>query len=138
MKYKLVWIACFSDGTKIDQFDDVEQTQEHLFKEVLERQDKLVLFCLFNCVTEEFYKVDLVNGAIIIGNVLELAQDHINNIKKNRLIYFRRVLKEIQIGKTIEEELKQITYFIGFQYTENERNIKKLIQIYDDGKVVVY
>lgn len=137
MQYKIIWKACFKDNIEINQFDDVEQTQEHLFKEVLERQDKLTLFCLFNIITGTEYKVDLVNGAITIGKVTQLAIDHTNKFN-NRLIYFRRILKELTLSKTIEEEIKQITYFLGFQYTENERNIKKLIQIYDDGKVVVY
>ncbi len=137
MQYKLIWKACFNDGTEINQFEDLEQTKEHLFKEVLERQNKLVLFCLFNCVTQEEYKVDLINGVITIGSIKQLALDHINKFN-NRLIYFRRILKELTIGKMIEEDIKQITYFLGFQYTENERNIKKLIQIFEDGKVVVY
>lgn len=138
MKYRLIWKACFNDGSEINQFDDVEQTSEHLFKEVLERQDKLVLFCLFNIFSKESYRVDLANGVLTVGNVTQLAVDHINNRQKNRLIYFRRILKEIKMGKTIEEELKQITYFLGFQFTDGERNFKKLMQIYEDGKVVVY
>jgi len=136
MKYKLIWKAYFNDEV-INQFDDVDQTKENLFKKVLERQDKLKLFCLFNVITKTNYIVDLVNGAISIGGVSKLAIDHINK-QNNRVIYFRRIVKEITLNKTLDETLKEITYFIGFQYTVEGRNVKKIIQIYEDGRIVIY
>ena len=60
-----------------------------------------------------------------------------------RLIYFRRIEKEFQLdNKEIDLRLggriKSISYFLGYQYTENNINHKSLIQIYSDDQMVVY
>ena len=68
MKFNLIWKAIFNDGTELNQFDDKEQKNENLFRKVLERQDQLKEFCLFNIITGKKYRVDLSLGIISIGN----------------------------------------------------------------------
>jgi len=142
MKFNLIWKAIFNDGTELNQFNDKEQNIENLFRKVLERQDQLKEFCLFNIITGKKYRVDLSLGIISIGNK-EIEKDQLKDKPNLRLIYFRRIEKEFQLdNKEIDLRLggriKSISYFLGYQYTENNINHKSLIQIYSDDQMVVY
>ncbi len=150
MKLDLVWTAQFSDSI-VQQFDNVEtQEGEHRFKEVLERQDKLVNFSLFNQKSWRAYEVDLVNGRIYIRTLkaeLKSAEftppeSEVSGDKKYeyRLIYFRRVTQQMTWnGKTTSDKgITDIQYFLGFQYTnEKEENVKRLLQISKDDEVYI-
>ena len=142
MKFNLIWKAIFNDGTELNQFNDKEQNIENLFRKVLERQDQLKEICLFNIITGKKYRVDLSLGIISIGNK-EIEKDQLKDKPNLRLIYFRRIEKEFQLdNKEIDLRLggriKSISYFLGYQYTENNINHKSLIQIYSDDQMVVY
>jgi len=141
---KLIWKAQFSDGSILNQFDDIEQTKEHLFKEVLEKQSQLLLFYLFNTCTQKIYSVNLPLGVLSVGQPSEFESDQLQPSAQNRLIYFRRIVRELSIGpKTItvnlnEGKLKQISYFLGFQYTDEKGNHKKVIQIFENDNITIY
>jgi hypothetical protein len=141
MKFKLVWKALFKDGSKLNQFEDIEQTQENKFEKVLEKQDELIRFRLTNILTNKIYEVDLVSGTIstFFNSPANIEIDQYRGEQKYRLIYFRRVVRELSINQnTLNDNIKQITFFLGFQYTENERNHKRIMQIFDDDREVIY
>lgn len=132
----LIWTAVFKDST-IKQFDnEKEQTQEHTFKEILDRQDELEKFILVNVNTNCTYTVDLKNGTISFGDI-EPDQDQIVDTKyKYRLIYFRRVLRTFGLDLR-EVGNANITYFLGYQYTdEQNKNHKRLMKIHKDGRLI--
>lgn len=139
----LIWTAVFNDKTLINQFDNYgTQTEEHLFKEVLDNQEKLVKFVLKNIHTHIIYIVNLENGTINItlngSEELEPDTDMLREGSyKYRLIYFRRVQRHFT-PELIETEKPNITYFIGFQYTDSSsHNQKRFLKINSDGRLIV-
>lgn len=157
MSYKLdlTWSAHFKDGTAIHQFDDVEQTKEHRFGEVQEKEQTCPLekFLLFNSKTNTSYWVDLERGRIFIEPAkCGVKATHIwtrfkeketegDTTQKYRLINFRRVTCSLSWnplkGET-ESKPTGIAYFVGFQYTTQDgRNIKKMLQISQDDEVCI-
>ena len=140
-KLALVWSAHFADKAIIHQFDDTEQTKEHTFQEVLDRQDHLTFFSLTNSKLSRVYQVDLRLGQFQffdreltepIEDVVAGCADH-----KYRLIYFRRVAKTFSHGADLKlnETCDNIKYFLGFQTTINGKNIKHIAQISEDGAI---
>ena len=150
MKLDLIWTAVFDDGKVIYQFNDLEQKQEHLFKEVLEYHNKsrLICFKLTNDRTHRDYDVDLVSGKFHFHNSIlsskmspvSAPENEVRGDKKYRyrLIYFRRVTRTMTwAGKEISDQgVQDIQYFLGFQYTnEKGENVKRLLQISKDDEV---
>jgi len=146
----LPWTARFKDGSVICQYDQVNNKgsvpdeliyKENLFKEVLDRQDDLVLFFLVNQKNKDIFLVDLINGCIskTTGDdkMLHPRADMLRKDQyKYRLIYFREVAKHF--SSSMQYVSEDIVYFIGFQYTdENNKNHKRMIKIQEDGKWVV-
>ena len=150
MKLDLTWVAIFKNGEMLRQFDDEEQTREHLFKEVLERINNLQGFQLVNERTKVLYTVDLVNGRLRIAPpIREVSNETTQNPEietrgndkyKYRLIYFRRVTQTMTwAGKEVTRQgVHNIQYFLGFQYTnEKGENVKRMIQISKDDEVYI-
>lgn len=150
MKLDLTWVARFKNGKILLQFDDYEQTREHLFKEVLERANDLQAFQLVNQRTRVLYSVDLVNGRLRVappigevpGSVTQNSEIETRGTDKYRyrLIYFRRVTLEMKwSGENINPgEPTDIQYFLGFQYTnEKSENVKRLLQISKNDEVYI-
>ena len=140
----LIWSATLKDGTYIKQFDDEQQTKEHLFKEVQERLSEVAQFTLLNIKSGRVYEVDLLYGRISIYDSLRgddmLSEPETKGTVDHqyRLIYFRRVTHEMSIftnGQTVQE-LKPPIYFLGYQYTtRDDKNVKRLVQISDDDQI---
>lgn len=137
-----VWTAIFSDGQVLHQFKDDEQQQEVLFRDVLTRQDDLITFNLTNAMSRKTYQVDLVHGKIHIfdpGFVSQIEAEVAGTDKrKYRLIYFRRCQTKIDLfsdGSSKASLSDVLCYFLGFQYTENDRNSKRLLCIYTNDEV---
>jgi len=131
---KIHWLAQFSDGSQLKQFDN---GKENLFRGVLNRQNDLVKFILFHTEKSLRLTLDLKLGVIYINNIqIPQAELLSNSGSKNRLIYFRRITKEItQTGKTLNTT---VFYFLGYQYNNLAgKNFKKLIQIDDNGNLVI-
>ena len=136
----LPWTAKFTDGSCIEQYP--HKSPENLFKLVLDRQDELELFYLVNRLKNEVFIVDLINGCIskttITEQKIEPRADMLRKDQyKYRLIYFREVAKHFDANlKSVGND--EVVYFIGFQYTdENKKNHKRMIKIQDDGRWVV-
>ena len=131
---KIHWLAQFSDGSQLKQFDN---GKENLFRAVLDRQNDLVKFILFHTEKSLCLTLDLKLGVIYINNIqIPQAELLVNLDRKNRLIYFRRITKEIaQTGKTLNTT---VLYFLGYQYNDKAgRNFKKIIQIDETGNIVI-
>ncbi len=147
----LPWTAIFSDGNRIMQYEQVNNKgtvvdelvyTEHMFKEVLDRQDDLEFFFLANQKNKEIFLVDLITGCISKATEnYEMLDPRADMLRKDqykyRLIYFREVAKHFDANlKPVGNE--EVVYFIGFQYTdENDKNHKRMIKIQDDGRWVV-
>lgn len=142
-KLAFVWQALLTDGTIINQFEDAEQTKEHLFREVLDRQDDLKLFTLINVKTQRIYRLDLELGRfhfMSLGFIINPEQDMVGGSSKNkyRLIYFRRVEKSFSYGgaRKIDDFSSPIKFFLGYQYTDEEgKNVKHISQITENDEI---
>jgi len=146
MKLDLVWTAILKDGSIIRQFTDEAQTQERLFREVQEQENDLRAFQLTNIRSKVLYTVDLINGTIRIasainkfGNCLTAAPEVevSGNLKyKYKLIYFRRITRDLCHGRSSNSDMKDIQYFLGFQFVDENGLIgQKLLQISRDDEV---
>ena len=138
----LVWFAAFKNEELINQFDDAEQTKEHSFKEVLDRQNDLRTFALVNINSAVVYAVNLEEGTINVSLAntpqLETDEDMKNDTNQAyRLIYFRRVSRNFTSDfKEIGEAT--VVYFLGFQYLDkNNKNHKRLMKIHSDGRFII-
>lgn len=112
------WKAIYNDGTFLNQFDN---ETEHLFKDI--NQDVLIEFE----VSDNNNKVTLsLSDGKFVMNGVELFVDGLHNTDfENRLIYFRRVT--LNIGTRNVSENKTVKTFIGYQFTDDEGNNKKVI-----------
>jgi hypothetical protein len=135
----LIWLARFKDGTTIQQYT---ADTEIRFQEVLDKQEQLEKFILYNRNFDISYVVDLGNGTIsMTRNELGLLEPRADMLRKDsyeyRLIYFR------EVTKTFTSNLQQIgtdttLYFLGFQYLdENGKNHKRIYKISSDGRTVI-
>jgi len=133
---KLHWLATFTDGGQIKQFDG---KKENSFRQVLDRQNDLRYFTLYHTEKDLKFSVDLELGIIYI-NKQQIPEKELLiylKTKNKRLVYFRRIAKEIGTvnGKTLNTK---IIYFLGFQYNDKMgKNFKKIIQINDEGNLIV-
>ena len=135
----IVWAAEFVDKTILYQY---EEAKENLFKDVLDNQDKLNRFILFNRVTGDCYIADLTNGCLSHtrqGEPFLLPREDMlrKEETKYRLIYFR------EVERTFNTDLQEvgqpsILYFLGVQFTDsNGFNHKKLMRIHKDGRWIL-
>jgi len=133
---KIHWLAQFSDGSQLKQFDD---DKENLFRAVLDRQNDLVKFTLFHIEKSLCLTLDLKLGIIYINNIQMPQPELLSNVddrNRKRLIYFRRITKEItQTGNLLNTT---VLYFLGFQYNDKTgKNFKKVIQIDEFGNIII-
>jgi len=127
----LKWKAYFKNCRAVEQFN--KEDKEVLFKEVLNRQDELEQFELFN--DKERYSVNLRTGLFSIKGV-EIDLFNIPSQQpKYRVIYYRRmqtVFTSQQIGKP-----KLFCYLLGLQTTIDNKNVQRVLQIYSDGRIIL-
>ena len=143
MKLDLAWLALYDNGDILQQFKDLKtQEDETLFQKVLDRPDKLGYFMLVNVHSNKVYSVDLRMGKISIYEMTQKSKPEKETRGDEkydyRLIYFRRVTQEMKATGTqlSQPKLKDIQYFLGFQYTnEKGENVKRLLQISKDDEV---
>ena len=133
-KLELHWICQYEDGSTLEQFE--KDGKENLFQKVLDTQDKIRFFTLVNPKIHITYTVDLKFGLIFVGQIqpLELETKGNKDIKY-RLINFRRVTRDF--GSTMKALSVSRLYFLGWQATVNGKNIKRLMQIHPDGRVII-
>ena len=131
---ELIWKAKFEDDSKVYQYD--EDNKEHLFKEVLDKFDKLAYFSLHHKTKPLIITVDVKRGLIFVNSKQDVDKD-LDKLKQNvRLIYFRR--NKIHFDGKMRQTGHDITYFIGYQYlTWCGKNKKVLLQITQSGNIVI-
>lgn len=133
---KIHWLAQFSDGSQIKQFD---REKENSFRQVLDRQNDLRYFSLYHTEKDLKFSVDLKLGIIYI-NKRQIPEKELLvhlDTKNKRLIYFRRIARKIGTinGKTLSTK---IIYFLGFQYNSSAgKNFKKVVQIDEEGNIII-
>jgi hypothetical protein len=101
--YIYVWVATYSDGTSLKQFDDFGQ--EHLFKEI--DQSRLASMSL-------------------IPTKPSLPPFHLHLAPWQRLIFFRRHLQSSKGSHSVY-------FFLGWQATIGGRNYMSVLEIGPDG-----
>ena len=125
-KLKIHWLAQFSDGSQIKQFNN---GKENLFRGVLNRQNDLVKFILFHTEKSLRLTLDLKLGVIYINNTQMPQPELLSNVddrNSKRLIYFRRWKREIgQMGQKIRAD---VIYFLGYQGNKNSNSNKYRLQ----------
>lgn len=128
------WEVHLNDDRIIKQFDS--EGRENLFQEVKDNFDKLVYFILFHKDKDMAYIVDLKNGVILSEWQDTIDEDFTKEVKKNiRLIFFRRHRVSINFRG---EETRQIRYFLGFQYLDQDnKNQRIIVQIDSEGNLVI-
>jgi len=124
------WMAKFEDSI-LFQFDNGKENRFQLVKDNL---DKLLFFHLYHKDGNKRFIVDLKNGIIKYNSSsLPEIKEEKNNI---RLIYFRR--HTIKIGEIdLKEKSHIITYFLGLQWTFNNKNKNIILQINDNGDFII-
>jgi len=129
------WIAKYSDGTELRQFDfenDIENhfgkvNKEMLVEFVLEKKDKSKTFSinlktgLFSINGKEVDKIKINNEEKALGK-------RISEKEKVKIIYFRRVLRTINTLKK-DFYLNNIFHFLGWHGIINGKHEKFEIAI---------
>ena len=116
-----VWKAIYENGEELNQFKD---GKEVLFKEI--DQEKLIAFRLDNEQGRHII-VDLKIGMFVVNGSI-FAIPNLSNLKEDyRLIYFRRVTKDIGTAGNIKGTTTEP--YIGFQITINDKNYKAMVSI---------
>jgi len=132
---KFHWTAVLKDGTEIAQFD--ANGVEHLYKEVLDRADKLVTFYLVHITKPLKLTIDVTRGILFINGKQDTSWENVQEIKHNvRVIFFRRHKETTNLDfKLITHE---IFYFLGYQYNGvNGVNYQTVVQLNDNGDMVI-
>jgi len=135
------WVAQFSDGTEVSQFDESGEN-EVLFKEV--RDKDINCFWLVNTQTNNReFAVNLRNGKFFMfGKWIMVADGDklLSNLEslKYRLIYFRQVTREFA-GMSGPEMSCTKVFFIGWQTNDpiTGQNIKRLLQVHDSNTIAI-
>ena len=131
---ELKWRARFKNQHTLEQYD--AKSKEHLFKDVLDRQDELELFELIG--DGKIYQVDLRTGKFFIKGVEFFPitesdfQKPLRDVKY-RLIYYKR--KKATITLTDVKNPEVLHYLLGWQALVNGKNFQRIMFIYPDGKV---
>jgi hypothetical protein len=123
-----VWKAIYNDNTELNQYKD---GKEVLFKEI--NQDKLIAFRLDNELGRHII-VDLKIGMFVVnGSIFSIP--NISGRKENyRLIYFRRVARNITMHGAVEQDVITEPY-IGFQVTIDGKNHKAMVSIKENDLI---
>ena len=120
------WKAIFPNGSIIEQFENgiINKFDLNWYKTgVLSR------FSLVNKDYSKYFTVDLQNGFIIYNNYENIE---IKEKKQNiRLIYFRRIRKEIG-EQDLKEKSCTTKYHLGMQWNDSLGNNQKIILIIDE------
>jgi len=98
------WIAKFSDGSKIEQFD--KNGEEALYKKVLDNYNDLISFSITD--GKKLYTVDLVNWKLITPD-----KTYTSKGKNPKLLYFRRNQVRVEVGVTQKLLFPRVFHHIG-------------------------
>ena len=149
-KYQYIWRASFKDGSVLNQFNSEERVDlnENKYQQVLDRQQDLKTLSIIHVDTKLTFIIDLEHGLISLTHLdvppIELNEDEQHKKEYDyRPIFFRKRSVDINLDLSIEENNKQkikiLWYTFGFQYLdENNKNHKRLVKLFNDGRFVIY
>lgn len=123
------WIAHYSDGTSLPQFDPITY-EENKFSQI--DQEKLVKVGLYP-FSEEFARLLREHGHSVESRDLPIIE--VDIFPPRRLILYRTVKKTVSLESNVSEE--EILYCIGYQITKNNTNFKSIIEVTSDGKITM-
>lgn len=142
------WIAKYSDGTELKQYDD-EKGHVHHFGHI--DQDKIVGFTLVsNYEPRTEIAIDLLDGIfsvngrkipylklgdtqIPLGLLIEGRSVTSSWGNKAKLIYLRHVKRDFKLGEGVMDV--KIIYELGWEANVDGEQMKKTIHISDHGRI---
>lgn len=126
------WTAIYKDRTELKEFEENEDgdVKENLFGDI--DQDNLLAFRVDDGVRH--LVVDLSNGLFLINGTVFNHPELTHKEVDYRLIFFKRVAQNIGVGKNSVSE--NTRYHVGWQFTEDDTNYKKIFSIDNHGIVV--
>jgi hypothetical protein len=127
---KYPWTAVFKDSTIIKQFN--EDGSENLFREVLDRQDGLRHFRVGKITVDLLDGSFLVDGVTLFGST---SREYSDETVKKRIIYFR-ITTRVFNAATLQQNSVNFVYAIGWQATIDGKNVKHIMYLHPNGKVV--
>jgi hypothetical protein len=117
------WKAIYSDETELISEDD-----DKSFNEI--NQDKLVAFIFEK--DDVRISLNLANGTTKLNGV-PIAFKGISYRQNNRLIYVKRIRHSLGVGASSNNT--EITYLIGFHFTEQGNNQKVIFYVNPDNSI---
>lgn len=129
------WTVKYTDGTTLEQFDDIAQETYHFGHIDLDRLDT---FFLTNKATNSVYSLDINtgeffhNGTQLLVPGLSVAEN--DRVAEKKLIYFRRYKRSFTPGSPHAEV--EVSYFLGWEYGQGKDKVKRVIEI--DGDTGAY
>jgi hypothetical protein len=127
---KYPWTASFP-GELLYQFN--LDGSENLFRKVLDKQDSLLWFKVGKITVDLRDGSFLVDGAKLFGNT---NREYSNETDvKRRIIYFR-ITTRVFDAATLQQNSVNFVYAIGWQATVDGKNVKHIMYLHPDGKVV--
>jgi hypothetical protein len=123
------WIAYFTDGV-LYQFN--EDGSENRFQKVLDRQHNLERFVVDKVM------VDLIDGSFTVDEIKlygSTEKEYSDETVKKRIIFFR-ITTRVFDAATLQQNSVNFVYAVGWQATVNGKNVKHIMYLHPDGKVV--
>lgn len=127
------WRARFKNQHTLEQYND---GKERLFREVLDRQDELEHFELAE--NGKLYSVNLKTGMFSINGVdiFPITEEELGLPLRDahyRIIYYRRMQASFTPQQIEDSAL--LCHLLGWQTNIDGKNFKRILHIYDDGKL---
>ena len=135
MDLEYVWEAELNDSSVIRQFG--ANGKENLFNLVLEEEKKgdLRWFSLIGRNIK--FIIDLHTGLFYLNGLCPLEEEMAPEEKGvYKLIYFRRVTRQTLLGDQIKELGVSRLYFLGWEKHVEGKQVRKILQIHPNGRVV--
>ena len=131
-----MWTAKFKNGDVLEQIKDDKKTP---FRQVLDRGEDLESFAV--ALGDKAYSVSLVDGVFTVTKngvstkFYLLDRGCYDPLKlKYRIIYFERCIQFL----TPQHSFGGILFTaIGWQTTQDDVNIKRILRIYPDGSLEI-
>jgi len=124
------WVAIYKDKKCLPQFD-FETGRENKFSKI--NHSRLESVALLPFTTELSHKIVSVPTEV---RFLPTYRVQLND--KKRLILLRRNIIKFKMAAKVPKALeRKIVYLLGWQQTVNGRNVKAVMFIHEDGRVVL-
>jgi hypothetical protein len=126
---KYPWTASFPDEF-IYQFN--KDGSENLFQKVLDKQDALWWFQVGKVLVDFRDGSFKVDGVKLYGST---DREYSEETVKKRIIYFR-ITTRVFDASSLQQNSVNFVYAVGWQATVDGKNVKHIMYLHPDGKVV--